>query len=67
MPRVTIRFATEDQKRSVKMLATSMDVTIQDFTMLAYNCIYATLGLDPLDPGCPVELPKKKRKSRGDA
>jgi hypothetical protein len=65
LPRVTIRFNTEEQKRSVKLVATSMDATIQDFTMLAYNCIYKTLGLEPLDPNCPIELPTKKRPKRG--
>jgi hypothetical protein len=51
-------------KRSVKMTAASLDVSLQDFTIAAYNCIYATLGLPPLDPKCPVTIPTKKRKPR---
>jgi hypothetical protein len=67
LPKATIRFTTE-QKRSVKLLATSLNTTIQDFTMACYNAGYALMGLEPLDPDCPVELPKKKRQiKRGDA
>jgi hypothetical protein len=59
---------TDEQKRVLKMTAADLGTTVQDLTIACYNVGWSLLGLEPFDPGCPIELPKKKRKSKqGDA